>query len=134
MSLRRLTGAGLQPGLALQLPCDLGFEGREVIENLLRLVEPAEVALDARELVPPVGTHRLQLGVLPQRCDGLVQAVCRDQRQREAVVRAVVLRVARDRRAERRNRGVVVVQLLQQERAVEVRVGGCPLYTLDRAG
>ena len=122
---RRQCRRRLEPGLALELPRDLGLEGREVIEDLLRLVAAGR----GRTGRARAGTSRRGSSAAAW-CSSSSGATAsssrcgRDQRQREPVVRAVVVRVVRRSPAlERGDRAVVVVQLLQQEAAVELRLG-----------
>src|SRR5512143_3961582 len=112
---------GLEAGLAFELARDVGLERGQVIENRLRFARSPELVLDARELVPAVRTHRLQRRVALERRDRFLGVPGRDERKREAVESAVVVRVDRERRAEGGDRARVVVALLQQEAAVEVR-------------
>ncbi len=114
--------AALSPVSRRELARDIGLETRQMVEDLLRLATTTEVELDARQLVPAVRTHRLQLRIPLERrnrCFGLVR---RDERQRQTVKRAVVIRVGRESRLERSDRRRMVVQLLEQEPAVEQRL------------
>ena len=100
-----------------------GLERRELIEDLLRFVDPAEIVLHSAELVPAVG-HIGCSFVL--RCSGATAS----SRRRWPISDNASPYSARScvgstfqRPPERRDRRLMVVQVLQQVAAVEVRFG-----------
>ena len=114
----------LEAGLALELARDLGFEALQVVEDLLRFVPVSRV----RPRRAPAGTSRKGSSAAAWCCASSGATASSRRRvaisdSAEPVERAVVLGVELEHAPERGHRAVVVGALLQQESAVEMRLG-----------
>ncbi len=110
---------GGKPGLALELSGDLWLESLEVPDDLPRLLGLVPVHVHARQLVPAVRAHGLQLGVALERDHRFVVAALADQHEAEPVPGAIELVVQRERAAKGRLGLGIAAVLVEQEAEVE---------------